>query len=189
MIRQSLGAISVMWWSVFFVRLSAVHSFITKTPLVGSHSFGSTRNTARQHFASRHVPAFSKLRLADSIAIIEKNATTANDDATIQKNDRGTVILADADDFIKPDRDPRDYRVIKLKNNLQAMLVSTAKATSEDDDSANVEAASMHIQAGHFDDTLPGLAHFYEHMLVCLVHHGMDFLILNPHYICIVWSP
>lgn len=102
--------------------------------------------------------------MADTV--VEKNATVTGEESSNKVNHRGTLILADADDFIQPDRDPREYRVIKLKNNLQAMLVSTAKATSEDDDSANVEAASMHIQAGHFDDTLPGLAHFYEHMLV-----------------------
>lgn len=81
-------------------------------------------------------------------------------------NDRGTVVLADSNQFIRPDRDLREYRIIKLQNNLEALLVSTAKTAGEDDDSAKVEAASMHIQAGHFDDTLPGLAHFYEHMLV-----------------------
>ena len=37
----------------------------------------------------------------------------------------------------------------------------------EDDDNngAHVEAASVHVQAGHFDDTVAGLAHFNEHML------------------------
>eukprot|EP00529_Nitzschia_sp_RCC80_P008082 CAMPEP_0113519390 /NCGR_PEP_ID=MMETSP0014_2-20120614/43494_1 /TAXON_ID=2857 /ORGANISM="Nitzschia sp." /LENGTH=1295 /DNA_ID=CAMNT_0000417105 /DNA_START=357 /DNA_END=4244 /DNA_ORIENTATION=+ /assembly_acc=CAM_ASM_000159 len=148
----------------------------------------------------------------------------------------GTVILADADDFVKPDRDMYDYRQIRLSNNLEVLLVSTAKSaagavvvdhdddyvtimeedeshadgeekeedesslvgaledetvasTDIDDDivptndggnddtsnnnnnnnngggNARMEAAAVHIQAGHFDDTIPGLAHFHEHMV------------------------
>lgn len=157
------GAISVMWWGVFFLRWSAVQSFATRVPLlVGSFPFGSSRST-QKHLLR---PAFSRLRLADTVVTVESNTTDATVDAAPKKNDKGTVILADADDFIKPDRDFRDYRIIRLENNLEALLVSTMNANGEDDDSANVEAASMHIQAGHFDDTLPGLAHFYEHMLV-----------------------
>jgi len=156
------GAISVMWWSVFFLRWSAVQSFATRVPLlVGSFPFGSSQST-QKHLLR---PAFSRLRLADTVVTVESNTTDATVDAAPKKNDKGTVILADADDFIKPDRDFRDYRIIRLENNLEALLVSTMNANGEDDDSANVEAASMHIQAGHFDDTLPGLAHFYEHML------------------------
>ena len=170
MATRVVGTISFMWWSIFFVRLSAVHSLITTKPLVVSHSFGFIRNTRREYFGLRqHVPSLlSRLQMAEAAVVaMEKNTTTTGEVLSNKVNLKGTVILADADDFVKPDRDPRDYRIIKLKNNLQALLVSTAAAISEDDDSANVEAASMHIQAGHFDDTLPGLAHFYEHMLVC----------------------
>lgn len=110
----------------------------------------------------------------------------------------------------------REYRHIRLPNNLQVLLVSNARAkatvpnkndnhnndnvnhmddvtgghddvvdnviaAADDDDdnnidnddeddnddesSAKVEAAAIHVQAGHFDDTIPGLAHFHEHML------------------------
>jgi secreted Zn-dependent insulinase-like peptidase len=65
---------------------------------------------------------------------------------------------------LKPDRDRYEYRAIQLANNLQVLLTSTAGAG--DEKSAKVEAASIHVQAGHFDDTIPGLAHFHEHMLV-----------------------
>ena len=77
-----------------------------------------------------------------------------------------TEILADSADFIKPDRDLYEYRCVKLHNNLQVLLVSTAKASSDEEKAAKVEAASVHVKAGHFDDTIPGLAHFHEHMLV-----------------------
>ena len=165
------------------MRLSAVQSFVTRTPLAISYPFGSGRNARNSHpeLALRNVPSFGRLHMAESVVAAESNATSADlptsalkgATETITKfqqprNERGTVILADADEFIKPDRDMRDYRVIKLQNNLQALLVSTSNTNGEDDDSARVEAASMHIQAGHFDDTIPGLAHFYEHMLVCM---------------------
>jgi len=166
-----MNTIKIMWWASFFLRLSAVQAFLTKTasPLVvgSSHSFSATN--ARK-LPMRQAPAFGRLRMADCVAVPETNTTDSTEGiASRTPNERGTVILADADEFIKPDRDTRDYRIVKLKNNLQALIVSTAKAASSDDEdedeSARVEAASMHIQAGHFDDTLPGLAHFYEHLL------------------------
>jgi len=67
--------------------------------------------------------------------------------------EKGTKILADGDDFIKPTLDTRSYRSILLPNNLQALLVS--------DPETDVEAGAVHIKAGHFDDpdTRAGLAH------------------------------
>lgn len=72
-----------------------------------------------------------------------------------------TIVVADSHEFVKPDRDLREYRVIRLPNNLQCLLVSDNLQADE----VGVEAASVHVQAGHFDDTLPGLSHFHEHML------------------------
>jgi len=46
-------------------------------------------------------------------------------------------------------------------NNLKVLLVSDQMAVGD----VGTEAASVHVQAGHFDDTIPGLAHFHEHML------------------------
>ncbi|KAL7562589.1 hypothetical protein ACA910_015460 [Epithemia clementina (nom. ined.)] len=71
-------------------------------------------------------------------------------------------ILAHDSEFEKPERDSRQYRLIRLKrNNLKVFLVSDQLAEGD----VGVEAASVHVQAGHFDDTIPGLAHFHEHML------------------------
>lgn len=72
-----------------------------------------------------------------------------------------TKILADDPEFLKPERDRRRYRIIQLANNLKVMLISGG--TSEEN--VGIEAASVHVQAGHFDDTIPGLAHFHEHLL------------------------
>jgi insulysin len=69
------------------------------------------------------------------------------------------VILADDDSFVKSLPDKRHYRALTLSNSLTVLLAS--------DPSADVEAASVHVRAGHFDDPIhrPGLAHFHEHML------------------------
>lgn len=70
------------------------------------------------------------------------------------------VILADHEEFIRPERDPRKYRAIRLKNNLQVLIVSDQMTSG-----VGIEAGSVHVKSGHFDDTIPGLAHFHEHML------------------------
>jgi len=70
-----------------------------------------------------------------------------------------TKIISDDNDFIKSSLDKRQYRSILLPNNLQVLLVS--------DSATDVEAAAVHIKAGHFDDPVhrAGLAHFHEHMI------------------------
>ena len=75
--------------------------------------------------------------------------------SSVVKNDTNeTIILADSGDFVKPQRDLRQYRAIILPNNLQVLLVSDQMETGQ----VGVEAASVHVQAGHMDDTIPGLA-------------------------------
>ena len=64
-----------------------------------------------------------------------------------------TVILTDDAEFIRPDRDLRSYRFIQLSNNLRCLLVCDNMKSG-----VGIEAASVHVQAGHFDDTIPGLA-------------------------------
>ncbi|KAJ7709455.1 Metalloenzyme, LuxS/M16 peptidase-like protein [Mycena rosella] len=59
----------------------------------------------------------------------------------------------------KSPQDDREYRVIRLENGLEAMLVHDAKADKA--------AASLDVAVGHLDDPddMPGLAHFCEHLL------------------------
>ncbi|KAI0062244.1 hypothetical protein BV25DRAFT_1804109 [Artomyces pyxidatus] len=59
----------------------------------------------------------------------------------------------------KSEQDDREYRVIRLDNGLQAVLVHDAKADKA--------AASLDVAVGHLDDPddMPGLAHFCEHLL------------------------
>lgn len=86
----------------------------------------------------------------------ERERATSNKN---QLNSKGTRVIAIDEQFIKSEPDKRQYRSILLANNLQVLLVS--------DPNTDVEAGSVHLQTGHFDDPVhrPGLAHFHEHML------------------------
>ncbi|KAI0053918.1 hypothetical protein FA95DRAFT_1551697 [Auriscalpium vulgare] len=61
--------------------------------------------------------------------------------------------------IVKSQQDDREYRVIRLENGLQTMLVHDAKADKA--------AASLDVAVGHLydPDDMPGLAHFCEHLL------------------------
>lgn len=89
----------------------------------------------------------------------ELELTSVLDSAKSNSHKTNTLILANDEDFIKPDLDKRQYRAIKLQNNLEILLVS--------DKDTDIEAAAVHIKAGHFNDPedRAGLAHFNEHML------------------------
>lgn len=56
-------------------------------------------------------------------------------------------------------QDDRSYRLIKLENGLQALLIS--------DPASDKAAASLNVGVGHLSDPddRPGLAHFCEHLL------------------------
>ena len=62
-------------------------------------------------------------------------------------------------DVQTPDGDPRVYRWLRLRNDMQVMLVS--------DPSCEYAAAAMDVGVGSSSEPeqLPGLAHFVEHML------------------------
>ncbi|CAE6447519.1 unnamed protein product [Rhizoctonia solani] len=61
-------------------------------------------------------------------------------------------------DIRKPEVDDRDYRYIKLGNDLEALLIH--------DPNTDKSAASLDVEIGHLHDPddLPGLAHFCEHL-------------------------
>jgi insulysin len=64
-----------------------------------------------------------------------------------------------ADHMERPALDTRSYRVIRLPNDLEALLIHDA-----DTDKAS---ASLDVNIGSFSDPkdMPGLAHAVEHML------------------------
>ena len=61
--------------------------------------------------------------------------------------------------MIKPFSDNRQYRLIKLSNNLEVLMISDPDSSSS--------AASLSVGVGSFNDDseIPGLAHFCEHMI------------------------
>ncbi|KAJ1309144.1 hypothetical protein OPQ81_004817 [Rhizoctonia solani] len=78
-----------------------------------------------------------------------------------------TIVPASADlpgysifkkEIRKPEIDDRDYRYIKLENNLEVLLIH--------DPTTDKSAASLDVEIGHLHDPddLPGLAHFCEHL-------------------------
>ena len=59
--------------------------------------------------------------------------------------------------IIKSNQDRRTFKHIKLINNLEVLLVS--------DKDTQMASASLAVNVGSFLDTVPGIAHFLEHML------------------------
>lgn len=85
---------------------------------------------------------------------------TEGDASTTTSTETTSVLLADDSAFTKSDPDKRQYRAVQLQpSGLTVLLVS--------DPETDVEAAAVHVRAGHFDDPAnrAGLAHFHEHML------------------------
>jgi len=99
-----------------------------------------------------------KLKSILSPDVITKSNLQEATTTTTSKR-RSTVVLHDDTEFVKPNRDNRKYRSIRLWNNLECLLISASES--------DVEAAAVNVKAGHMDDPVgrPGLAHFHEHML------------------------
>jgi insulysin len=74
-------------------------------------------------------------------------------------NNRNAVAERVADNMERPALDDRSYRVVRLPNQLEVLLIHDA-----DTDKAS---AALDVNAGSFSDTddMPGLAHAVEHML------------------------
>ena len=93
------------------------------------------------------------------------SSTTQDDTISTSSSSSPSTIVAktDTDDAYafapRPLLDARKYRLLTLANGLEVLLVS--------DPRTDVEASSIHVKCGHFQDptTRPGLAHFHEHML------------------------
>jgi len=73
-----------------------------------------------------------------------------------QPSSYGTVLT---DDLEKPALDDRSYRVIRLPNKLEALLVH--------DPDTDKASASLNVNVGSFsdEDDMPGMAHAVEHAL------------------------
>lgn len=82
-----------------------------------------------------------------------------------------------ADSLEKPALDDRSYRVIRLPNKLEALLVH--------DPETDKASASVNVNVGNFSDAddMPGMAHAVEHLLfmgtekVChMACHYLEFI-------------
>lgn len=73
--------------------------------------------------------------------------------------DPSSSYSAFAHPIVQSPHDDRSYRIIRLHNDLQAVLVS--------DPTTDKAAASLSVGVGHLSDPddRPGLAHFCEHLL------------------------
>jgi len=103
--------------------------------------------------------ASSSEATTSTLLVDDDDANTNNQANTTTSTKRPTIVLHDDDEFVKPDPDNRKYRAVRLWNNLECLLISAPES--------DVEAAAVHVKAGHMDDPVsrPGLAHFHEHML------------------------
>uniref|UniRef100_A0A0G4FVF0 Peptidase M16 N-terminal domain-containing protein n=1 Tax=Chromera velia CCMP2878 TaxID=1169474 RepID=A0A0G4FVF0_9ALVE len=71
----------------------------------------------------------------------------------------GSVVVERQEGVRKPLRDLREYRHVRLKNGLRALLVS--------DPGTPLAAAAVDVKAGSWQDPeeMPGVAHFLEHLV------------------------
>jgi len=156
--------------SLLFLCASAGQSFLNKPR---SRSFWKSLST---------ISIASPEHVSGSTIFAEALAGTSEGLVGTQPASSETEVLVASEDFMKPDRDLRQYRYIRLKNNLKVLLVrNPIQPKTNVDNAATVEAAAMHIQAGHFDDSsisdstglctdasadassgLPGLVHSFE---------------------------
>ena len=146
----------------------------------GVQSFGSSfqhrQNTLTGRASAQQLS--SKLGESPSDTVLDLEKTTSNgeeidtttaiaDDIPRLNTEKSTetVILANDEEFIKSQPDKRSYRAITLPNQLTVLLAS--------DPTTDVEAASVHVRAGHFDD--PPVSY------VCMVYGGHKLQILQLH--------
>ncbi|KAL5511367.1 STE23_2 [Sanghuangporus vaninii] len=144
--------------------LPSLHSF--RLPLIYSLKFGSnTRSYARPALApdlnsSPHpnTPGSSILNGLHPSANMTVEEDAKNWSYVPAQDDRPGHFLYGAP-IQKSPADDREYRVIRLENGLQAVLVHDAKTDKA--------AASLDVAVGHLSDPddIPGLAHFCEHLL------------------------
>ena len=77
--------------------------------------------------------------------------------------------------IVQSAQDDRHYKLIKLANELQALLIS--------DPTTDKAAASLNVGVGHLSDPddRPGLAHFCEHLLFLVSHEACIFPAAQRH--------
>jgi len=126
--------------------------------LLGGGGVQAFANSFTSH-QQRHLSSSSNTKLhespADVIVDSTKSTSTITDEEGVcndippnpsssSTQTTTTKILATDEEFVKSLPDKRTYRAITLPNKLTVLLAS--------DPTTDVEAASVHVRAGHFDD-------------------------------------
>lgn len=84
------------------------------------------------------------------------STTTAIDTLTPTTTVKDGELSSSLKEVIKQPSDTREYKALTLDNGLRVLLIS--------DPSSSRAAAAMDVHVGAMSDTVPGLAHFCEHM-------------------------
>jgi insulysin len=138
-----------------------LNAFSAATKSTSNSKLFSTADSTTEISASTTSDATTDNDANTNAESTESSSATATATVSTQSSNKSSKskIITNNEDFLKPSLDNREYRSITLPNNLQVLLVSDSKT--------DVEAAAVHIKAGHFDDPehRPGLAHFHEHMI------------------------
>lgn len=81
-----------------------------------------------------------------------------DEDASATAGGNPTTVTLVTDSLEKPSLDDRDYRVIRLDNELEALLVH--------DPDTDKASAALDVNVGNFSDEsdIPGMAHAVEHV-------------------------
>lgn len=85
-----------------------------------------------------------------------------DEDANTAAGDFSVTLVTDS--LEKPSLDDRDYRVIRLGNELEALLVH--------DPETDKASAALDVNVGNFSDEsdIPGMAHAVEHVSAPIQH-------------------
>lgn len=92
-------------------------------------------------------------------------AASAPDGAGLPLRDKKSAVERVTDKLETPSLDDRSYRVIRLPNQLEALLVHDAETDKA--------SAAMDVNVGNFsdEDDMPGMAHAVEHVRVTRFRH------------------
>lgn len=134
-------------------------------PTPFNSSFGVLLN---RHFKPRYISTMSTPSLPQTPATLESPL----------REHRHKPVERLTDDLETPSLDDRSYRVVKLPNQLEVLLVHDAETDKA--------SAAMDVNVGNFSDAddMPGMAHAVEHCTYFLSARAMANMIQ-----CSLWEP
>lgn len=129
-------------------RLAPLRSGAISSVRVGTMASATTRSATTVASSSG-----APLHPALPASVLPNGYIKVDPDGTVRSHTRFSLPIE------KSPHDEREYRLVRLDNGLEVLLVHDAKADKA--------AASMSVNVGHLSDPedLQGLAHFCEHLL------------------------